>query len=164
MAQAFSVPSVPYSCSQCSIHYISNLQKEGHMVPVLTLARAASSRIGVSRVSIGSHLRRSDTPTRQRRLNAVDTRIVEDAPTRTAVEIPVTCYQVAFHNLPLSTVIVHMYIRICVRARARCNNLVKCLNYFLLHQASSFFFFFKKKKKNYEEEPLRPLGPILVGK
>lgn len=115
MAQAFSVPSAPYSCSQCPINYISNLHKEDHMVPVLTLARAASSRIGASRVSIGSHLRRSELPTRQRRLNAVDTHIVENAPTRTTVEIPVTCYQVAFHNLSLSTVI----LRICVCERVR---------------------------------------------
>jgi hypothetical protein len=140
MAQAFSVPSVPYSCSQCPIHYISNLQKEDHTVHVLTLARAASSRIRVSRVSIGSHLRRSENPTRQRRLNAVDTHIVENAPTRATVDIPVTCYQVAFHNLPLSTVIVHMHIRIYVCARARAAIIGKMPK--LLLDPFFFFFFF----------------------
>lgn len=103
LAQAFSVPNVPPSCYQCGINGDCKFQKEDLKVSVLALATAGSSNLGLYRISIGSHLWRSETHSRRWRSNAVDTRIVQNAPSRTTVEIPVTCYQVTFSNLSLST-------------------------------------------------------------
>lgn len=43
---------------------------------------------------VGSLGRRADFAIGKRRLNAVDTRIVENAQTKSTVDIPVSCYQV----------------------------------------------------------------------
>ncbi|KAF5445265.1 hypothetical protein F2P56_034330 [Juglans regia] len=99
LAQAFSVPNVPSSCYQCGINGDCKSQKEDLKVSVLALATAGSSNLGLSRISIGSHLWRSEAHSRRWRSNAVDTRIVQNAPSRTTVEIPVNCYQLlGVHN------------------------------------------------------------------
>ncbi|CAL9031808.1 unnamed protein product [Prunus brigantina] len=86
-ALSHAFPSIPSSCCHCRI---SNL-KEDHKVCVWGFSREiCDNEIGVSRVN-----RKKDNNhlTGRWTVNAVDTHIVETAPPRTTVEIPITCYQ-----------------------------------------------------------------------
>lgn len=62
-----------------------------------------SSTFCSSSSCVGSHGKRTDIVIGKRRLNAVDTRTVENAQTKSTVEVPVTCYQVTnlFHSIVL---------------------------------------------------------------
>ncbi|KAF3438353.1 hypothetical protein FNV43_RR21115 [Rhamnella rubrinervis] len=100
MAWAHVVPSIPSSCV-CRISERNSSDssdyscKENHRVWVCGIPRERiSSGTSASRVSVGLHSRNADFVTARWRLNAVDTHIAQSAPTRTSVEIPVTCYRI----------------------------------------------------------------------
>ncbi|KAI5330641.1 hypothetical protein L3X38_030039 [Prunus dulcis] len=86
-ALSHAFPSIPSSCCHCRI---SNL-KEDHKVCVWGFSREiCDNEIGVSRVN---RKKDNNNLTGRWTVNAVDTHIVETAPPRTTVEIPITCYQ-----------------------------------------------------------------------
>ncbi|BFG29910.1 hypothetical protein CerSpe_161840 [Prunus speciosa] len=86
-ALSHAFPNIPSSCCHCRI---SNL-KEDHKVCVWGFSREISdNEIGVSRVYWKTD---NNNLTGRWTVNAVDTHIVETAPPRTTVEIPITCYQ-----------------------------------------------------------------------
>lgn len=90
MALAQAVPGIPSSCSLCRSYNHSNNGDFSSSFPFF-------SGIGISRVCVGPHSRKANCAGNLNgrwRLRAVDTRIVQNAPPRSSVEIPVTCYQV----------------------------------------------------------------------
>lgn len=90
MAMAQAVPGIPSSCSLCRNNKNNNNGDYTSNIPFL-------SAIGISRIYVGSHSRKPNSTdiglNGRWRLSAVDTRIVQNAPSRAVVEIPVTCYQ-----------------------------------------------------------------------
>ncbi|KAI9074337.1 hypothetical protein K1719_043709 [Acacia pycnantha] len=67
--------------------------QEDHKVFLPDFPAEYGSVFGSSTFCVGSLAKRTDIATGKRRLNAVDTRIVENAQTKSTIEIPVTCYQ-----------------------------------------------------------------------
>ncbi|KAF7820304.1 plastid division protein CDP1, chloroplastic-like [Senna tora] len=67
--------------------------QEDHKVSFSGFPAESSSGFCSSTFCVGSHAKRSDVAIGKRKLNAVDTGIVENAQTKSSVEIPVTCYQ-----------------------------------------------------------------------
>ena len=69
-----------------------NSKNQYHKVLFFCFHGKTSSRFCSSMVSIESHAKKTNIMTRKKRFNAIDTRIVENAQTKSSVEIPVTCY------------------------------------------------------------------------
>ncbi|XP_028786235.1 plastid division protein CDP1, chloroplastic [Neltuma alba] len=67
--------------------------QEDHKVFLSDFPAEYGSGFCGSILCIGSQAKRTDIVTGKRRLNAVDTRIVENAQTKSTIEIPITCYQ-----------------------------------------------------------------------
>lgn len=91
MALAQAVPAIPSTCCLCPINKTTTKTNTNS-------SNTSSSGIAISRVYVWSQFRNakeiSGHLNGRRRLRAVDTRIVQNAPSRSTVEIPVTCYQV----------------------------------------------------------------------
>lgn len=128
MSLAHAMPAIPSSCTHCRIvnknsdntssssnfDYGCNYSQDEHKVWVWGIPKVTtmSSAIGIARVLTVplSRARKFDILNGRWRLNAVDTHIVQNAPTRSTVEIPVTCHQVILLKFLCQAVTVYFCI------------------------------------------------------
>ncbi|KAI4352010.1 hypothetical protein L6164_006300 [Bauhinia variegata] len=92
MAFANATTTIPTLFCVSRIYHGDSFQKENYKVSLLGVSGETKIGFCNSAFSVGSPAKRNDIPAGKRRLSAVDTRIVENAQTK-SVEIPVTCYQ-----------------------------------------------------------------------